>query len=113
MKSIIQFITENKELFKILLYILISVISTILVISLKKKKILNEMDLIILKVFEKLPDFINQAEVLKGPEVKLQFVLKCIEEFVKQEFSVNLPLSVLNSFRTPIEKILSTPQKHN
>lgn len=113
MKDVLNFIIANKEVFKLLAYLLISVISTIIVVALKKKRVLNELDLILLKVFEKLPDFINQAELLKGPEVKKEFVLECIKQFVKENFSVNLAPTALNCLMAHVEKILSTPQKHS
>ena len=111
MKEVLIFINANKEWLKILAYLIISVISTILVIVLKKKKVLNEMDLILLEVFKMLPTWINDAESLKGAEVKKSLVMNAVQKFVKEQFSVILPDSVLSSIASMVENILSTPQK--
>ena len=112
MSQFIQFINANKEWLKPLAYLIISVISTVLVLCVKKKKVLNEMDLILLEVVENLPQWINEAEAFKGAELKKSLVLEAVKKFVQDKFSVNLPDSVLSSISAMVEAILSTPQKH-
>lgn len=88
------------------------VIASVVIAALKKKPVINEMDNIILKVLEKLPEFINSAENFKGADVKKALVLESVKKFVKDQFSVNLPDSYIESIGMMIEAILSTPQKH-
>lgn len=114
--NIFNFIIENKEWLKPLCYLLVSVISTILVIVLKKKKVLNEMDLILVDVLKQLPGFINLAEALGevselNKQRKLEIVLSAVRKYVADKFSVILPDSVMTNIQVQIEAILSTPQK--
>lgn len=100
-------LTYWKEIVSLLL-----VIASVVIAALKKKPVINEMDNIILKVLEKLPEFINSAENFKGADVKKALVLESVKKFVKDQFSVNLPDSYIESIGIMIEAILSTPQKH-
>ena len=90
----------------------IAVIASIIIMAIKKRPVINEMDNIILKVLEKLPEFINSAENFKGADVKKALVIESVKKFVKEQFSVNLPDSYIESIGLMIESILSTPQKH-
>ena len=89
----------------------IAVIASIIIMAIKKKPVINEMDNIILKVLEKLPEFINSAETFKGADVKKALVIESVKKFVKEQFSINLPDSYIESIGSMIEAILSTPQK--
>lgn len=89
----------------------VAVIASIVIMCIRKKPVINEMDNIILKVLEKLPEFINSAETFKGADVKKALVLESVKKFVKDQFSVNLPDTYLESIGCMIEAILSTPQK--
>lgn len=89
----------------------VAVITSIVIMCIRKKPVINEMDNIILKVLEKLPEFINSAETFKGADVKKALVLESVKKFVKDQFSVNLPDTYLESIGCMIEAILSTPQK--
>ena len=100
-------LTYWKEIISLLL-----VIASVVIAALKKKPVINEMDNIILKVLEKLPEFINSAENFKGADVKKALVLESVKKFVKDQFSVNLPDTYIESIGSMIEAILSTPQKH-
>lgn len=90
----------------------LSVIATLVIWFIKKKPSLNELDNILLKVLEVLPTFILQAESIKGAEEKKALVLESVRVFVKDQFSINLPDTVMALVGTWIENILSTPQKH-
>lgn len=95
-------------------YILISVISTVLVLVIKNKKTKNEMDLILLDVFERLPTYISQAEQLYGAgsgEEKKRFVLQTVDWYVKKRYSVALHDTQLLQVSEQIEVILKTPTK--
>ena len=89
----------------------IAVIASIIIMAIKKRPVINEMDNIILKVLEKLPEWINSAESFKGADVKKALVLESVKKYVKDQFSVNLPDTYLESISQMIEVILSTPQK--
>ena len=89
----------------------IAVIASIIIMAIKKKPVINEMDNIILKVLEKLPEFINSAETFKGADVKKALVIESVKKYVKEQFSINLPDSYIESIGFMIEAILSTPQK--
>ena len=91
---------------------IISVIASVLIWIIRKKPKLNEMDNILLKVLEILPNFIYEAElVFTSGEEKKACVLESVKRFVKSQFSVNLPESYMTLISNYIERILSTPQK--
>lgn len=106
---------------------LLSVVASIVIWCLKKKPVLNQMDTILLAVFENLTQIINQVELLKckpvetelgtagvvtiSSEDKKSLALYAVKEFVKKQFSVNLPDSYISLIGKWIEDILSTPQK--
>lgn len=114
MKYVLDFIRENKELLQLLCYLIISVISTLIVILCKKKKVTNELDNILKIVLANLPKIVLSAEELigagNGSEKKV-LVLESVKEFVWKQFSVNLPDSILSYIGERIEDILATPQK--
>ena len=76
MKHIVEFYQNNKELCQLIAYVLVSVISTIVLCLIKKKKVVNDMDLILKEVFERLPGLINDAEPFKGAELKKSLVME-------------------------------------
>lgn len=90
---------------------LVMVIASLVLALIKKKPVLNEMDNILLKVLDKLPEWINSAETLKGADVKKSLVLESVKKYVSNEFSVILPQSYIDFIGSKIEDILSTPQK--
>lgn len=90
---------------------LVMVIASVVLALIKKKPVLNEMDNILLKVLDKLPEWINSAETLKGADVKKSLVLESVKKYVSNEFSVILPQSYIDFIGSKIEDILSTPQK--
>ena len=103
----IQFLLDNwQSLLSVILVILSFVLALI-----RKKPSINELDNILVEVLEKLPEWINSAETLKGAEVKKALVLESVKKYVKEKFSLNLSSSVLASIDSMIESILSTPQK--
>lgn len=104
---ILDFIKDNWQLIASVL----TLICSLVIFILKKKPVMNEMDCILLKVMEKLPEWIAQAESLKGAEVKKSLVIESVKKFVKDEFSINLPDSYVALIGTYIENILLTPQK--
>lgn len=113
MMKVVEFYLANQAWIDKLIWLIIVVISTIVVCCSKKKNVLNELDNILKEVLQRLPEWINQAEVFDGAEVKKQFVLRCAITFVKEQFSVILPASLIQVIGNAIEDILSTPQKKN
>lgn len=105
---VIDFIKENWQL----IASVITLICSLVIFILKKKPVINEMDCILLKVLEKLPSWISQAESLKGADVKKSLVIESVKKYVKSEFSYSLPDSYIALIDSYIEKILETPQKH-
>lgn len=103
----INFILEHWDVIVSLLMVIASVVLALI----KKKPVLNEMDNILLKVLDKLPEWINSAETLKGADVKKSIVLESVKKYVSNEFSVILPQSYIDFIGSKIEDILSTPQK--
>lgn len=91
---------------------LILVIASIIIMAIRKKPVINEMDTILLKVLEKLPDWIQQAESLKGAEVKKSLVIESCKKYVLNQFSLNLSDEYVALIGSYIEAYLSTPQKH-
>lgn len=89
----------------------ILVIASIIIMAIKKKPVINEMDNILLKVLEKLPEWISSAESLKGAEVKKSIVLESVKKYVAEQFSLTLPDQYIAFISAKIEDILSTPQK--
>lgn len=111
MKQFLQFILEN---WQFLVYVLVSVISTILVVVLKKKKTVNELDNILKIVLANLPRIITSVEELIGAgngKEKKDLVLAAVVKFVNEQFSLNLPDSLIAYIGERIEDILATPQK--
>lgn len=105
-----MFINFLKDNYRWLCCILVEVI--ILLISIfKKKKVINEMDTILLCVLEKLPEFILSVEGVKGAELKKSLVIEAVKKFVKDKFSINLSDTFISFVSASIEDILSTPQK--
>ena len=102
-----DFIKDNWQL----IASVITLICSLVIFILKKKPVMNEMDCILLKVMEKLPEWISQAESLKGAEVKKSLVIESVKKYVKDEFSINLPDSYVALVGSYIENILLTPQK--
>lgn len=109
MTGIVNFLLDN---WRMIVEIIILVVSLV-VWLIKKKPNINEIDNILLKVFEKLPEWINSAETLKGAEVKKTLVMESVKKFIKEQFSVILPDSYINMIGCYVESILSTPQKHD
>lgn len=91
---------------------IISVVASLVIFLVKKKPSINEMSDILLRILEKLPEFIIQAECLEGAEAKKALVLECVKRFVKDQFSIILPDAYMSFIGQCIEAILSTPQKH-
>lgn len=107
MYSFINFIVEYRDIFAFI----ISVILSVIIMVIKKKPVINEMDKILLVVLEKLPEFINEAESFKGADVKKTIVLESVKKYVEDQFSVILPDSFIGLIGSKVEAILSTPQK--
>lgn len=107
MKNVLDFIIQYREILVSLLLCLL----TFLIQFLRKKPVINQVDTILLCVLEKLPQFINSVESAKGGELKKVLVLESVKEYVKSEFSVNLPDSFIAFIGSHVENILSTPQK--
>ena len=90
----------------------ILVIISIVVLLLKKKPTINEIDNILRWILENLPQFINQVEStgLPGSDKK-EAVVYSVIQLVKERFSFKLSDSMIGLISDYIEKILSTPQK--
>ena len=111
MKTLIQFLFDY---WQFIVYILVSVITTIVVLVLKKKKVVNELDNILKIVLANLPRIVLSAEELIGSGngvEKKQVVLYSVIKFVKDQFSVDLPDSLIAYISERIEDILAAPQK--
>lgn len=104
-----EFILQN---WQFCVAVIVSVITSLLVWVIKKKPVINEMDNILIRILENLPIWIIEVESLKGSDIKKTAVLETCKKYALDEFSVNLPQSVLSYLGTCIEYILETPQKH-
>ena len=111
MKQFVQFLLDN---WQFIVYMLVSVITTIAVLVLKKKKVVNELDNILKIVLANLPRIVLSAEELFGAGngvEKKQVVLDSVIKFVKDQFSVDLPESLIAYISERVEDILAAPQK--
>lgn len=108
MKIVIDFIVKYWDV----ITSLVLVIASIIIMLIKKKRVVNEMDNIILEVLNRLPRWINAAENLKGADIKKSLVLESAKKFVKDQYSMILPDGYISLIGSRIEEILSTPQKH-
>lgn len=94
---------------------LLSVVGFVIVL-IRKKPSYNEFDNILLKVIERIPGFICGAEEIysqdpKSGEAKKALVMSCITRFIKDQFSITLPDTLLSFLDKYVESILVTPQK--
>lgn len=107
MKIVFDWLIDN---YRLVIDFIVVIISLVFFFC-RRKKVVNEMDNILLKVLEKLPSWINDAESFSGADVKKSLVLEAAKKFVMDEFSMNLPQSYLDFISSRIEDILSTPKK--